>query len=62
MQRAHGQAVPLVIPSKKARKAIKARLTELTTRERTLIPPGELIYQINPLLRGWVGYFHHRNC
>lgn len=56
-----GKPYPLVIPSKKARKAIKARLTALTTRERVLIPPEDLIRQINPLLQGWVGYFHYRN-
>ena len=57
-----GKPYPLVAPSKKARKAIKARLTALTTRGRVLVPPEDLIRQINPLLRGWVGYFHYRNC
>jgi hypothetical protein len=57
-----GKPYPLAIPSKKARKAIKARLTALTTRGRVLVPPEDLIRQINPLLRGWVGYFHYRNC
>jgi group II intron reverse transcriptase/maturase len=57
-----GKAYPLVIPSKKACKAIKARLRALTTRNRVLVPPDDLIRQINPLLRGWVGYFHYRNC
>jgi len=57
-----GKPYPLVIPSKKSRKAIKARLTALTTRSRVSVPPDDLIRQINPLLRGWVGYFHYRNC
>jgi len=57
-----GKPYPLVIPSKKARKAIKAQLTALTTRGRVLVSPEDLIQQINPLLRGWVGYFHYRNC
>lgn len=57
-----GSPYPLVIPSKKARKAIKARLTALTARDRVLVSPEALINQINPLLRGWVGYFHYRNC
>lgn len=57
-----GKPYPLAIPSKKARKAIKVRLTALTTRGRVLVPPEDLIRQINPLLRGWVGYFHYRNC
>ena len=37
-------------------------MTALTPRELVLIPPEELIRQINPLLQGWVGYFHYRNC
>jgi group II intron reverse transcriptase/maturase len=53
---------PLVIPSRKARKAIKARLTALTKRECGLLTPEELTRQINLQLRGWVGYFHYRNC
>lgn len=57
-----GKAYPLVIPSKKACKSIKARLTALTGRDRVLVPPPDLLRQINPLLRGWVGYFHYRNC
>lgn len=57
-----GKPYPLVTPSKKARKAIKDRLTALTTRDRLLVHPDDLIRQINPLLRGWVGYFHYRNC
>jgi len=57
-----GKPYPLVIPSKKSCKRIKARLTALTTRGRVLVAPEDLIRQINPLLRGWVGYFHYRNC
>jgi group II intron reverse transcriptase/maturase len=57
-----GKPYPLVVPSKKACKAIKARLTALTGRDRVLVPPEDLLRQINPLLRGWVGYFHYRNC
>ena len=57
-----GKPYPLVIPSKKSCKAVKARLTALTTRARVLVPPEDLVRQINPLLRGWVGYFHYRNC
>lgn len=57
-----GKPYPLVIPSRKSCKAIKARLTTLTTRDRVLVSPEDLVRQINPLLRGWVGYFHYRNC
>jgi hypothetical protein len=49
-----GKPYPLVTPSKKACKRIKARLTALTTWNRVLVSPEDLIRQINPLLRGWV--------
>ena len=52
----------MVSPSKAACKAIKARLTSLTQRRRALVDPATLIGEINPLLRGWAGYFYHRNC
>ena len=57
-----GKPYPLVAPSKKARKAIKDRLTVLTNRDRVLVSREALIDQIHPLLRGWVGSFHYRNC
>lgn len=57
-----GKPYPLVVPSKKARKAIKFRLTAMTHRQRVLVPPDDLIRQINLQLRGWVNYFHYRNC
>ena len=34
-----GKPYPLVVPSKKARQAIKTRLTALTTRQRVLVSP-----------------------
>lgn len=57
-----GKFYPLVAPSKKARKEIKDQLTQLTGRDRLLLKPEDLVGQINPVLRGWVGYFRYRNC
>ena len=57
-----GKPYPLVIPSKKSCKAIKSRLTALTTLKQVLISPEDLTRRMNMQLRGWVGYFHYRNC
>ena len=57
-----GNGYPHVQPSKKALKAIKDRVTELTNRKRTMIPLEEVVGQVNRTTRGWVGYFHFKNC
>jgi len=57
-----GNPYPLVIPSKKACKAVKTRLTSLTARNQILTSQEDLTRRMNTLLRGWVGYFHYRNC
>ncbi len=51
-----------VQPSKKSLQNIKDRVTELTTRYRTANPLGQIVGEVNATVRGWVGYFHHRNC
>jgi len=56
-----GKPYPNVRPSDKAVKKIKARLTELTKRELTCIPLGDVVANVNRSLRGWANYFHHRN-
>ncbi len=56
-----GKPYSNVRPSDKAVKKIKARLTELTQRELTCIPLGDLVANVNRSLRGWVNYFHYRN-
>jgi len=45
----------------KSLKKIKARLTELTGRELTAIPVGDIVGNVNRSLRGWANYFHYRN-
>ena len=51
-----------VQPSKKALKKIKDRVTEQTGRYRTMVPLEQVVSEVNSTLRGWVGYFHIRNC
>ncbi len=48
-------------PGKRAVKRIKARLTELTGRNLTPIPLPAVVQRLNQSLRGWLGYFYHRN-
>ena len=57
-----GKRYPHVEPSGKAVQKIKDRLTELTGRNRTGLPMGDVVRQVNQTLRGWTGYFHYRNC
>lgn len=56
-----GKPYPNVRPSDKAVKKITARLTELTKRELTCIPLGDVVANVNRSLRGWANYFHYRN-
>ena len=53
---------PHVQPSKKSLQKIKDRVTELTTRRRTIRPLDGVVNEVNATVRGWVGYFHYRNC
>ena len=51
-----------VQPSKKSLQVIKDRVTELTGRNRTGRPMNRIMEEVNTTVRGWVGYFHYRNC
>jgi hypothetical protein len=57
-----GRLYPLVQPSRKALKKIKADVTALTLRRMTPMPLRVVIEKVNTAVRGWVGYFHYRNC
>lgn len=57
-----GNLYPHVQPSKKSLQKIKDRVTELTARRRTIMPLEWIVKEVNATVRGWVGYFHHRNC
>nr|WP_232210531.1 group II intron maturase-specific domain-containing protein [Nitrococcus mobilis] len=56
-----GKPYPNVRPSDKAVKKITVQLTELTKRELTCIPLGDVVANVNRSLRGWANYFHYRN-
>ena len=56
-----GKSYPKVRPSDPAVRAIKARLTQLSRRELTVIPLSYVVENMNRSLRGWVNYFHFRN-
>jgi group II intron reverse transcriptase/maturase len=57
-----GNHYPHVQPSRKSLKAIKSRLTNMTSRNLTLLPLEEVVGNVNATLRGWTAYFHYRNC
>ena len=57
-----GKTYPHVQPSRKSLQGIQARIAELTRREMTCVPLKDVIGMMNTTLRGWVGYFHYRNC
>ena len=57
-----GNYYPHIQPSKKSSQAIKDRITNLTTRRRTIMPLEWVVNEVNATVRGWVGYFHYRNC
>jgi group II intron reverse transcriptase/maturase len=57
-----GNYYPHVEPSKKSLQSIKDRVTALTQRERTIMPLDWIVNEVNATVRGWVGYFHYRNC
>ena len=60
--RRSGRWCPHVQPSKKSLRTIKDRITRLTARTRTLMPVDWIVSELNTVVRGWVGYFHVRNC
>ena len=49
-------------PSTRAMKRIRQRVKELTPRSRCHADPRDVIAQLNPVLRGWAGYFRTGNA
>jgi group II intron reverse transcriptase/maturase len=59
--RKSGKAYPHVEPSKRSVQRLKDRVKELTDRRRCPVPLDNVVAELNASLRGWTGYFHHRN-
>ncbi|MEQ1577215.1 MAG: group II intron reverse transcriptase/maturase [Hyphomicrobium sp.] len=57
-----GKRYPHIEPSKRSRQRIKDKIKALTTRQRTPIPLEVIVAEVNATLRGWLAYFHKRNC
>lgn len=57
-----GKLYAHVEPSKKSLQTIRDRITELTRRERTVMPIEKVVEEVNAKLRGWTNYFYYRNC
>lgn len=57
-----GKVYPHVEPSKRAVQRLKDRVKQLTDRRRCPVPLDDVMNELNVSLRGWTGYFHHRNC
>jgi len=57
-----GNAYPQVQPARKSIRRIKDRVKHLTRRSMTPVQLDAIIETVNQSLRGWVGYFHYRNC
>ena len=51
-----GKSFPLVLPSQKAQKAIRQKLRDATS-PMVQHKIGEVVREVNPMLRGWVNYF-----
>lgn len=60
--RKSGKVYTQVQPSKASVQAVKQRITGMTARSRTQVDLEFLIKEINRSVRGWVEYFHFRNC
>jgi len=56
-----GKPYAHVSPAGKSLAKIKARVKQLTARERTPIPLEDIVGSMNATLRGWTNYFHYRN-
>ncbi len=60
--RKNGNLYSHVQPSKKALQAIKDSVTAITQRKMTVKPLEKIVTEVNATVRGWVGYFHFKNC
>lgn len=57
--RANNRHVAYTFPSQRALRSVMHRIKTLTQRNTTYLSLDELIYALNPILRGWANYFRH---
>lgn len=53
---------PLIKPSKKSIKRIKAEIKGLTCRKNHALPKEVVVSKLNGKVRGWSNYFYYGNC
>ena len=57
-----GREFPLIKPSKKATKRIKAEIKNLTCRKNLALPKEVVVNKLNEVVRGWTNYFYYGHC
>ena len=57
-----GKRFPLIRPSQKAMKRIRAEIRQLTGKRNHTLPEEIVIGNLNEVVRGWVNYFYYRHC
>lgn len=57
-----GKPFPLIRPSKKAMKNIRAEIKALTCNKYYTVPEAVVIQKLNEVVRGWTCYFYYRHC
>lgn len=57
-----GKKFPLIVPSKKAMRHIKAEIKSLTCRKNLALPKEIVVHKLNEIVRGWVNYFYYGHC
>jgi group II intron reverse transcriptase/maturase len=58
---AHDRPKVLVTPTTEAKKRLKAKIKEMTSRKRFRDSPLLKFSALNAVLRGWIGYYRHSN-
>ncbi len=59
---ATGGEFPLIHPSKKAMKHIRAEIKRLTDKSNCALPTDVVIRKVNEVVKGWTGYFRYGHC
>ncbi|ODS30157.1 MAG: strong similarity to group II intron-encoded protein LtrA [Candidatus Scalindua rubra] len=53
---------PLIRPTKKSIRRIKAEIKGLTCRDKLCLPKEVVVYNLNVKVRGWTNYFYYGHC